>query len=233
MDYKLNDKLDLKALAAAFKKKGRVQAPDAMDGKSADALSETIEKMALWRSVLMEGDKDRGLTGQELNSMTERRRRELLERAYIQARDQYQYLRYDCPTDEIPNAKDPKALKDADDYFKSDGFRDVLRKIAGSKDGELENVHARWLQREQFMTDSSLATNLPDCKLWFSMDVTRTWKPHWGGELKFIDDEGEIEESWAPGFNRLNIYAGDARHCISYVTPFHNAFCLSICGRLA
>lgn len=232
MEYKLNDQLDQKALAENFKKAGRVQIKDAMDAKCADTLSETIEKMAIWRSVYMEGDQDRSKHGQEMASMTDRRRREMIERAYLQARDQYQYLRYDCPLDEIPNAKDPKALKDADVYFNSDGFRDFLRTVAGSKDGELENVHARWLQREQFMTDSALATNLPDCKLWFSMDMTRTWQPHWGGHLNFLDSDGEIEEAWSPGFNRLNIYAGGTRHSISYVTPFHKAFCLSICGRL-
>lgn len=233
MKYKLNEGLELKKLAKAFKKTGRAQARDALEGKSAEALSETIEKMAIWRTVYMEGAKERGLLGNEMNAKTNRRRNELMQRIYIQARDQYQYLRYDCPTDEIPNAKDPKALKDADDFFNSDGFRDFLRSVAGAKDGKLENIHARWLQREQFMTDSALATSLPECKLWFSMDVTRKWQPHWGGHLNFLDKDGEIEEAWSPGFNRLNIYAGGTRHSITYVTPFHDAFCLSICGRLS
>lgn len=232
MKYKLNDGLDQKALAKTFKKSGRLQVPDAMADKSADNLSQTIEKMAIWKSVFMEGDKERALGGSDMKSLTDRRRREMLDRIYTQARDGYQYMRYECPTDEIPNAKDPKALKDADKFFKSDDFRDFLRGVAGAKDGELEGVQARWLQREQFMTDSGLAAGLPDCKLQFSMDVTRKWRPHWGGHLNFLDENGEIAEAWSPGFNKLNIYAGGTRHSISYVTPFHGAFCLSICGRL-
>lgn len=232
MKYKLNDGLDPKALAATFKKNGRLQVPDAMADKSADALSETIEKMAIWRSMFLEGEEERSLSGGDMRSVTGRRQRDLLEKIYTQARDGYQYMRYECPTDEIPDAKDPKALADADKFFKSDGFRDFLRLVAGAKDGELENVHARWLQREQFMTDSALAGSLPGCKLWFSMDVTRKWRPHWGGHLNFIDQDGGIEEAWSPAFNMLNIYAGGSRHSISYVTPFHGAFCLSICGRL-
>lgn len=232
MKYKLNDGLDLKALAAKFKKAGRVRVKDALDGKSADNLSDTIEKMAIWRSTFLQGDTERQISGKDTRSMTDRRQRDMLEKIYLQARDGYQYMRYECPTDVIPDAKDPKALTDADSFFKSDGFRDVLRKIAGAKDGEIENVHARWLQREQFMTDSALATSLPDCKLWFSLDVARNWRPHWGGQLNFIDDNDEIEEVWSPVFNSLSLYAGGTRHAISYVTPFHNAFCLSICGRL-
>lgn len=233
MDYKLNDGLDPKALAATFKKTGRVLVKDALDEKSADTLSATIQKSALWLTTFQEGKTERAISGQDSKSMTNRRQRELMEKIYGQARDDYQYLRFECPLDKIPHSQEPEALKDADVYFKSDGFRDFLRKIAGSKDGELENVQARWLQREQFMSDSDLATNLPDCKLWFSMDVTRKWKPHWGGHLNFLDSDGEIEEAWSPGFNRLNIYAGGTRHTISYVTPFHDAFCLSVCGRLS
>ena len=233
MDYKLNDGLDLKALAATFKKTGRVRVKDALDGKSADNLSDTIEKMAIWRSTFLQGDTERQISGKDTRSMTERRQREMLEKIYIQARDGFQYLRYECPTDVIPDAKDPKALTNADSFFKSDGFRDILRKIAGAKDGEVENVHARWLQREQFMTDSALANSLPDCKLWFSLDVTRNWRAHWGGNLNFINKNSEIEEVWSPVFNSLSLYAGGSRHSISYVTPFHNAFCLSICGRLS
>jgi hypothetical protein len=232
MEYKLNDGLDPKALAKAYKKAGRLQVPEALIGAAADALSETIEKMAIWRTVYLKGDEECTVAGADLRSITARRQRDMLQNMYSQARDGYQYVRYECATDNIPNAKDPKALTDADEFFKSDGFRDFLRAVAGVKDGELENVHARWLQREQFMADSDLAGNLPDCKLSFSMDVTRKWRPHWGGQLNFIDPDGAIEEAWSPAFNMLNIYAGGSRHSISYVAPFHGAFCLSICGRL-
>ena len=165
--------------------------------------------------------------------MTERRRKELMQRLFLQAREGFQYLRFECPTDEIPDAKDPKALTDADVFFKSNDFRDFLRAVSGEKDGEPRGLHARWLNREKFMADSALAANRPDCKLYFSMDVTRTWRPNWGGQLMFLDDDGEIEEAWAPAFNRLNIYSGSARHFINYVAPYEGGLALSICGRLA
>ena len=232
MDYKLNDGVDPKALAKEYKKAGRVLIKDAMDAKCADKLSESIETMAIWRTVYLDGETERRISGHDLQSLTNRRQRDMQENIYIQARQGYQYLRYECPTDVIPDSKDPKGLTDADVFFKSDGFRDFLRKIAGAKDGELENVGARWLQRDHFMADSALATKLPDCKLWFSMDMTRTWQMQWGGQLNFLDDEGEIEQAWSPGFNQLSVYAGGTRHSIGYVTPFHHAFCLSICGQL-
>lgn len=232
MKYKLNDGLKLKALAATFKKTGRVRVMDALDEKSADNLSETIETMAIWRSTFLDGETERVISGQEAQAMMDRRRREMRERLYTQAKEGFQYLRYECPTDVIPDAKDPKALADADVFFKSDGFRDFLRKIAGGKTGALENVHARWLDRDQFRSDSSLDTDPATCKLHFAMDVTRTWKPHWGGHLNFLASDGEIEEAWSPGFNRLQVYAGGIRHSIGYVAPFKNAHCLSICGRL-
>lgn len=232
MNYKLNGALKTRALAKEYKKTGRVRVIDALERKSADNLSSTIEQMAIWSKVYLVGDDEQRVTSTQEQSKTNRRLREAVERIYLQARDQYQYLRYECLTSTIPNAKDPKALKDADKFFKSDEFRDFLRAIAGVKDGELENVQARWLNREQFMSDSGLAKKLADCKLWFSMDVTRKWRPQWGGNLEFLDGDGAIEEIWSPLFNSLNIYTGGTRHSISYVTPYHDAFCLSICGRL-
>ena len=54
MDFHLNSNLDLEALAKGFKKSNRVQVKNALDEKSADALSETIEKMAIWRWVFLD-----------------------------------------------------------------------------------------------------------------------------------------------------------------------------------
>ena len=233
MDYHLNPNLDLEALAEGFKKSNRVQVKNALDEKSADALSETIEKMAIWRWVFLDRNSEWVMSSEQVNQMTERRRKELMQRLFLQAREGFQYLRFECPTDEIPDAKDPKALTDADVFFKSNDFRDFLRAVSGEKDGEPRGLHARWLNREKFMADSALATDRPDCKLYFSMDVTRTWRPNWGGQLMFLDDDGEIEEAWAPAFNRLNIYSASARHFINYVAPYEGGLALSICGRLA
>jgi hypothetical protein len=217
MEYALNDGLDIKALAKEFKKSGRVQVKNALEENSADALSEVIEKMAIWRLHFLDRNTERVMSAEEVGLLTKRREKELMERLYLQARDGFQYIRYECPTDDIPNAKDPKALVDADVFFRSDDFRDLLRAVSGQKEGEMEGVQARWLNRDKLMADTARATNLPQCKLYFSMDVTRKWRPNWGGVLGFLDDDGEIETSWSPAFNRLNIYAGSSRHSISYV----------------
>lgn len=232
MAYALNDELDIKSLQKIYRKSGRVKVKNALDEASAEALTEALQNMAVWRWAFIEGGEERIVGGRATTEMTEARRRRITERLYTQAREGYQYLRFECPTDDIPDAKDPKALTEADVLFKSAEFRDLLRAVSGEKDGELEGVHARWLNRDKFMCDSALATNRPQCKLYFSMDLARDWKVSWGGQLNFLDDDGEIEEVWSPAFNQLNIYSAASRHSISYVVPFEGSFALSVCGRL-
>ena len=50
--------------------------------------------------------------------------------------------------------------------------------------------------------------------------LTRGWRADWGGQLQFIDAQGDVEEVWMPRFNSLALFLVPMPHLVTYVAPF-------------
>jgi hypothetical protein len=50
--------------------------------------------------------------------------------------------------------------------------------------------------------------------------MTRGWRADWGGQLQFLDAQGDVEEVWMPRFNSLGLFLVPTPHVVSYVAPF-------------
>ncbi|MDP1778054.1 MAG: 2OG-Fe(II) oxygenase family protein, partial [Brevundimonas sp.] len=66
----------------------------------------------------------------------------------------------------------------------------------------------------------------------YVLNLTRDWRPDWGGVLAFEAADGHIEEGFAPAFNALNIFAVPMRHAVTQVASFAPRDRLSITGWL-
>jgi len=56
-------------------------------------------------------------------------------------------------------------------------------------------------------------------RLAFVLSLSKGWHPDWGGLLHFYDDGGEIQETWIPRFNTLQIFDIQQIHGVSLVAP--------------
>ena len=57
----------------------------------------------------------------------------------------------------------------------------------------------------------------------FTLQLTKDWKPHYGGLLHFTDDEGQqIDDVVIPKFNKLTLfYLPDGKGKMHYVSHVH------------
>lgn len=232
MALKLNKKLDAKAAAKEYKKAGRVRLTDVLDKASAETMFGLLRDHCIWDWTYRDGTKLKKISGRELNDKIQRRQREFYDKVYSQARNNSQHLFFTCPLTFNRDGVEPPPLTEVETFFKSDEFRDLIRQIAGRKDGDLIDTQARWFNRDQFQTDNFDWIDESDNALMFDLSLAAGWRTDWGGLLQFLDGDGNIEEVWQAGFNSLDVIALPCRRAVSYVPPYMGSFHLGVTGEM-
>ena len=54
----------------------------------------------------------------------------------------------------------------------------------------------------------------------FVINLTKEWRPDWGGALHLLDKQGQITNSFVPTFNEINIFKIPVDHYVGCVSPF-------------
>lgn len=54
----------------------------------------------------------------------------------------------------------------------------------------------------------------------FVINLSREWRPDWGGQLQFLDADGNIAETFLPRWNTLSLFRVPQRHQVTLVAPW-------------
>ena len=71
-----------------------------------------------------------------------------------------------------------------------------------------------------------------DRKIAYVFNLTKNWRPDWGGVLRFLHDDGVTGTGLIPTFNALNFFAVPQRHVVSQVATYAGAVRYSLTGWL-
>jgi Rps23 Pro-64 3,4-dihydroxylase Tpa1-like proline 4-hydroxylase len=66
----------------------------------------------------------------------------------------------------------------------------------------------------------------------FVINLSKNWRTDWGGALHILNKDLEIEQSFVPSFNEINVFKVPVEHLVGYVSPFATGQRLSITGWL-
>lgn len=66
----------------------------------------------------------------------------------------------------------------------------------------------------------------------YVLNLTRIWRPDWGGTLHFMEQDGRVTETVTPKFNTLTLFTVPALHYVAPVAPYAIAERYSITGWL-
>lgn len=230
--FKLNDALDLKALAKHYKEHGWVHIPNFLDPEQAEAVYRSIFDDVKWWYVFMLNGERRWLTGQEYEALPRRQKTEALQSIYAAGRDGHSYFHLAYPMKESRELKwDPEMfLQDYFDYLDGDDFAAFINSITGKKDAKNLSCEATWFRRDYFRTSY---TNLDDSEkatVGFLIDFTKDWKADWGGLTHIHDKDGNLEKAIVPSFNSITIMKADVVRSKTYQASYCGEFNLGING---
>ena len=124
----------------------------------------------------------------------------------------------------------PQILFDLLDLFNTEAFLSFARRLTGDdriafSDGQV----TRYLQGH-FLNRHSDANPRTERLYAYVLNLSPGWRAEWGGLLQFLDEGGEITETFTPSFGALNVFAVPQMHAVSTVAPFAGGPRYSVTG---
>ncbi|HUH24363.1 MAG TPA: 2OG-Fe(II) oxygenase family protein [Brevundimonas sp.] len=127
-------------------------------------------------------------------------------------------------------AATPQILFDLLDLFNTEPFLAFARRLTGDdriafSDGQV----TRYLPGH-FLNRHSDANPRTERLYAYVLNLSPGWRAEWGGLLQFLDECGEITETFTPSFGALNVFAVPQMHAVSTVAPFAGGPRYSVTG---
>lgn len=216
----INNDLDLDRWRQHLAVHGRVQVPGFLQDAAAEALAKELEQQVPWQ--LAERVTGTSRTTPRGAYPDDAAHAALLADAYAQAGERYQF------------AYDSYMLVKAAMEGWDPGL--LVHRVLQFLNGEPFIAFARYLGADESVTHVTAQCTryrpghflMPHDdqdvqegrRFAFVMNLTREWRPDWGGQLQFLDEDGRITETLLPRWNTLSLFRVPQRHQVTLVAPW-------------
>ncbi|MDR7268108.1 Rps23 Pro-64 3,4-dihydroxylase Tpa1-like proline 4-hydroxylase [Pelomonas saccharophila] len=218
MDY-INPTLDLSEIRARFGRDRRVLIRDFFKPDVADALARAVEAID-WSLCYRDTQGDRRLTGEQLRGLEEDQRAHLINGITEVARRGFQFSFFTESLADAMYRGETGLLARFIRWMADEAFLSVMRDITGVPDVNRVYAQATMYAPGSFLLAHDDHVDVEDRRLAYVINLTRQWRPDWGGLLNFSDRDGSVRDSYFPHFNSLSLFAVPQTHFVSYVPPF-------------
>lgn len=222
----LSSSIDPATLATAFAGCGRIRVPDFLSDDAALRLHRCLVEEVPWKLV---HDDDGRAVVLDATGLT----REHHERVIAQARDRFQYLycSYPMVTAYLRGENPGLLLHRFLEWLNAPPTLDLIRGITGIATLRKADAQATWYRPGHFLTlhDDGGAPR-EQRRIAYVLNLTQRWQADWGGLLHFANEQGDVIETWRPGFNTMALFRVPIRHTVSCVAPFAGGQRLAITG---
>lgn len=218
MDY-INPALDFAALGQALRRDGRVLIRDFFTPEVAHALDAALKTID-WELVYRDLEGDRRLTGEQLRSLTPQQRMQLTEGIHAVARERFQFSFFSESLVAALRQGRSDLLTRFMRWMADDAFLAPMRELSGDTTINGVFAQATMYSRGNFLTTHDDHVDREDRRLAYVINLTRRWRPDWGGLLHFTEEDGSVRDTFFPHFNSLSLFTVPQRHFVSYVPPF-------------
>jgi Rps23 Pro-64 3,4-dihydroxylase Tpa1-like proline 4-hydroxylase len=219
----LNPLLDIDAARRAFAQRGRVRIPDVLTPPSAARLLACLLTDVPWALTYNDADDNVFLDAAALRELGERKQHELVQQILSRAQDRFQYLFRSYPmVRAYVQGEDPDLfLHYVFEWLNDRATLDVMRNITGIATLRKANAQATLYRPGHFLTlhdDSGHPEQ--HRRVAYVLNMTQGWRAEWGGQLQFLNADGDVDQVWMPAYNSLTLFKVPTPHLVTYVAPF-------------
>jgi Rps23 Pro-64 3,4-dihydroxylase Tpa1-like proline 4-hydroxylase len=229
MDPTLNPALDVGGIAQAFARDGRVHIPEILTAESAARVHRCLEQETDYVLLIPSGPQE--APPQRIATLTVQQHAELMNKAYVQARERFHFL-YDAhplSNDGEPYPDPLHYLSAVTAFLNSAPMLDFAKSVTGLADIAYTSAQATRYRPGQFLNQHDDGSGRKR-RAAYVLNMTPNWRLDWGGALLFSDRPGHIAEGYPPAFNALNLFSVPQEHLVGFVSPFAGAARYSITG---
>jgi len=216
----INNALDIEPYRRELAARGRVQVADILQPDAADALQRCLATEVPWQ--LAERSQGTPRTSARGAYPDDAAFAGILQQAYARARDDYQFA-YDSYmlVRASKEGWDPGLLVHAAlRFFNTPEFISFARYLSG--DGGITHANAQCTRYRpgQFLMPHEDEDVQEGRRYAYVLNLTRAWRPEWGGQLQFLDGDGAVLDTLSPRWNTLSLFRVPQRHQVTLVAPW-------------
>lgn len=230
----LNPDLDLAAYHQRLDERGWVVIENALRPEIAEALEQVLASQVPWSLAYVDEGGSKKIWAEELQRLSAEQISAVEQKALLQARQGFSFLYHTyMMITAYQERRDPQLpLHKVTEYINKPEWLNVMRTITGEQRIIKTSAQATRYSAGHFLT---LHNDHQDNELRYAayvINLTREWKPDWGGLLHFIDEDGQVTDTVCPQFNCISLFKTPRLHCVSSVAPYVQAQRLTITGWL-
>lgn len=218
-------------LCTMFQRQKRVECAEFLSTESADRLVSCLKEEIEWSTVFVEHGRMWEVTPDVRQTLNKEQEVSIASRAYRSAVEEKFSFYYETnrrSRSGAPNATWPSAMQALMALLNSDPVLQFVRNLSGISEVTWANA-----QVSRFSAGHFLAFHDDEDgqrRLAYVLNLTREWKPSWGGLLQFRSSDGDVIDTYVPLYNSLCLFAVPQEHCVSCVAPFAQGVRLAISG---
>jgi SM-20-related protein len=216
----ISNEIDIDHWRRALAERSRVQIPDFLQPAAAEAFARELAERVPWQ--LAERSEGVSRTSPRGAYPDDAEYARTLQRGYARAADSYQFA-YDSYMLVKASKEDwdPELLVRSTLHFlNTPEFIDFARDLGN--DASITHVTAqctRYRPGHYLMPHEDLDED-EGRRCAFVINLSREWRPDWGGQLQFLQADGGVIESFLPRWNSLSLFRVPQRHQVTLVVPW-------------
>ncbi|MBU6320345.1 MAG: 2OG-Fe(II) oxygenase [Alphaproteobacteria bacterium] len=228
--FSLSDTLDTSALTGQYAVSKRLQIQNFLSKDAADLLAGRLEGLP-WRLALNSGPRHVDLPVDSLPSLGDARVTAIRAEVRKAAANGFQYLYETFPIADLKEAGELKeaALLEIFEFMNSSRVLTRLAEITGLQ-ADFCDMQATRYRPGHFLTTHSDEAPGKNRRFAYVLSLSPIWRPTWGGQLQFLDEDGRVIEAFVPTYNALSVFTVPSPHHVSQVADFAPVDRLSLTG---
>lgn len=209
-------------LATQYQQQGFVKVTNALTESTLSTLHDFINEQAQWNLALNHHGKHQDFNNLEVAKWPDEKKRQLEEVVFSQASDGFQYLYEAIPIYDIfhQNLMPDHFFNDIVRFLNTEATLDFFREILAAPHITFMDAQLTRFSAGHFLNTHNDDVNDKNRVAALVINLTKQWRADWGGALHLLDDEQQIEQSFLPSFNEINIFKIPRDHYVGYVSPF-------------
>jgi SM-20-related protein len=219
----LNNDLDLPHWRERLLRHGRVQIPDVLQAGALERLRRCLTDEVPWTLALRDAaDTSRTIGHAELQRLGADGLARLLAQAASDAADRYgfAYESYMMVTAYLERRDPDLLLHRILEFLNSPAFIGFTRALTGDPGIGRVSAQATRYRPGMFLKRHNDLEPAEGRRYAYVINLGEAWAADWGGLLQFLDDDGNVVDSFVPRPNSLSLFKVPAWHCVSLVAPW-------------
>lgn len=235
LELKLSEHHDVKALAKAYAKDGIVRIKGLFPDEIAEEIFTVLKTKTPWHFVHSNKKGAHRLYGpSEWKNTPVQKKQEILQSVLKHAELGFAYVYWSYPmASAYKEKKDPHwPLHSMIKFLNSDEFKNFVITVTNEPSTTHVGGQATLYAKGHFLNVHDDIGADAKRRAAYVMGFTKNWHINYGGQLLFLDKNGEAERGFNPSFNTLTLFKVPRRHIVTQVANFTPASRFSITGWL-